>query len=274
MKKFTDLLLFEINRIKKAYLMLIGLIVSLQIVANIWASNNFMRMYKNHVKETRGSMNDFLENWGKFDFFQVQNHFIFELSIMLGIFALVLYVFVIWYRDWIGKNNLSYRFLTLPGSRMNIFYAKLACILFLIGGLLATQIVMLYLGEMLTGILLPDEMFETLRFLGQPAKNEVIGLILPSRILDFVLHYTVGIAILVAVNLMIVLRLSFKWKGFAMGIAVIGILLALFIAVLLSGWLDYIFPIEQLALTILFSVLVTVGSLLASHYLMNNKISV
>ncbi|WP_373804665.1 hypothetical protein, partial [Jeotgalibaca porci] len=98
--------------------------------------------------------------------------------------------------------------------------------------------------------------------------------ILPSRILDFVLHYTVGIAILVAVNLMIVLRLSFKWKGFAMGIAVIGILLALFIAVLLSGWLDYIFPIEQLALTILFSVLVIVGSLLASHYLMNNKISV
>ena len=29
MKKFTDLLLFEINRIKKAYLMLIGLIVFL-----------------------------------------------------------------------------------------------------------------------------------------------------------------------------------------------------------------------------------------------------
>ena len=60
MKKFTDLLLFEINRIKKAYLMLIGLIVSLQIVANIWASNNFMRIYKNYLKETRGSMNDFL----------------------------------------------------------------------------------------------------------------------------------------------------------------------------------------------------------------------
>ena len=116
MKKFTDLLLFEINRIKKAYLMLIGLIVSLQIVANIWASNNFMRIYKNYLKETRGSMNDFLENWGKFDFFQVQNHFIFELSIILGIFALVLYVFAIWYRDWIGKNNLSYRLLTLPGS--------------------------------------------------------------------------------------------------------------------------------------------------------------
>ena len=50
MKKFTDLLLFEINRIKKAYLMLIGLIVSLQIVANIWASNNFMRIYKNYLK--------------------------------------------------------------------------------------------------------------------------------------------------------------------------------------------------------------------------------
>ena len=60
MKKFTDLLLFEINRIKKAYLMLIGLIVSLQIVANIWASNNFMRIYKNYLKETRGSMNEFL----------------------------------------------------------------------------------------------------------------------------------------------------------------------------------------------------------------------
>ena len=60
MKKFTDLLLFEINRIKKAYLMLIGLIVSLQIVANIWASNNFMRIYKHYLKETRGSMNDFL----------------------------------------------------------------------------------------------------------------------------------------------------------------------------------------------------------------------
>ena len=52
MKKFTDLLLFEINRIKKAYLMLIGSIVFLQIAANFLESNNFMRIYKNYVKET------------------------------------------------------------------------------------------------------------------------------------------------------------------------------------------------------------------------------
>lgn len=274
MKKFTDLFLFEINRIKKAYFVLVGSIVLLQIASVIFARNNYMNIFRNYQKETRGSVYDFLDYNGKFDFFQVQSHILFEFSIMLGVFALVLYAFVIWYRDWIGKNNLSYRLLTLPGSRMSIFYAKLACILFLMGGLLAIQVVMLSVGERLIGFIMPSEIYEATQFLGQTSKGEVVSYILPSRILDFVLHYTVGVTVLVVVKLTIILRLSYKWKGLVSGIALAGVLVFMVIAFLMSDWVLYIFPLETLVLTISFCVLITGAALVAIHYLMKNKISV
>ena len=274
MKKFTDLFLFEINRIKKAYFVLVGSIVLLQIASVIFARNNYMNIFRNYQKETRGSVYDFLDYNGKFDFFQVQSHILFEFSIMLGVFALVLYAFVIWYRDWIGKNNLSHRLLTLPGSRMSIFYAKLACILFLMGGLLAIQVVMLSVGERLIGFIMPSEIYEATQFLGQTSKGDVVSYILPSRILDFVLHYTVGVTVLVVVKLTIILRLSYKWKGLVSGIALAGVLVFMVIAFLMSDWVLYIFPLETLVLTISFCVLITGAALVAIHYLMKNKISV
>lgn len=274
MKKFTGLFLFEINRIKKAYFLLVGAVILLQVASVVLASNNYMSIFRNYQKETMGNTYEFLENRGKFDFFQVQSHVLFEFSIVLGVLALLVYAFVIWYRDWIGKNNLSYRLLAIPGSRMSVFYAKIACILLLMGGLLAMQVIMLYVGEILTGLIIPSEMFEATQFMGYTSKGEAVSYVLPTRILDFVLHYTVGITVLVIAKLTIILQLSYKWKGLASGIALAGVLIFMLITFFMSDLVLYIFPLETLVLMIAFCVLGTGAALVAIHYLMKNKISV
>lgn len=274
MKKFTGLFLFEINRIKKAYFLLVGAVILLQVASVVLASNNYMSIFRNYQKETMGNTYEFLENRGKFDFFQVQSHVLFEFSIVLGVLALLVYAFVIWYRDWIGKNNLSYRLLAIPGSRISVFYAKIACILLLMGGLLAMQVIMLYVGEILTGLIIPSEMFEATQFLGHTSKGEAVSYVLPTRILDFVLHYTVGITVLVIAKLTIILQLSYKWKGLASGIALAGVLIFMLITFFMSDLVSYIFPLETLVLMIAFCVLATGSALVAIHYLMKNKISV
>ena len=274
MKKFTDLLLFEINRIKKAYFLLMGAIILLQVTSVVVTTNNYMNVFKNYQKEKMGNLFEFLENWPKFGFFQVQNHVLFEFSILLGILALLVYTFVIWYRDWIGKNNLSYRLLAIPGSRMSVFYAKFACILLLMGGLLAMQVIMLYVGEMLTRLIIPSEMFEATQLLGHTSKGEIVSYVLPARVLDFIFHYTMGMTVLVIAKLFIILHLSFKWRGVAIGLALGGILIFMFTAFMLSDIVLYIFPMETLVLMLVLSILISSASLVAIRYLMKNKISV
>ena len=36
----------------------------------------------------------------------------------------MIYVFFIWYRDWLGKYTFAYRLLMLPTTRINIYFAK------------------------------------------------------------------------------------------------------------------------------------------------------
>ena len=61
----------------------------------------------------------------------------------LCIVALIFYCFIIWYRDWFGKNTFAYRLLMLPTSRLNLYIAKATTILLFILGLLADTVIAL-----------------------------------------------------------------------------------------------------------------------------------
>ena len=37
---------------------------------------------------------------------------------------LIIYVFFIWYRDWLGKNTFIYRLLMLPTARIQCLFGK------------------------------------------------------------------------------------------------------------------------------------------------------
>src|SRR5699024_2551778 len=64
----------------------------------------------------------------------------FVAPIGIGVAALLFYMFFIWYRDWFARNAFIYRLLTLPTSRMNVYFAKLTTIILTVIGLVAYQI--------------------------------------------------------------------------------------------------------------------------------------
>lgn len=274
MKKFKDLLSFELERIKKGYFVLVGTIIGMEILSVVMTANNYLHRFESFQRETQGNMIDFLEYWGPIDFYHVQMHTLFDFSIILGIIWLGTYALAIWYRDWYGKNNLSYRLLSLPGSRMSVFFAKLATILFLIAGLLAVQVILLEIGESLLKLLIPSELFQSLPAGSNSTSNELLSLVLPPGILDFILHYTVGVTGLIAVKMVILMNLSYKWKGLAVGLV---ILLAMLLGSMLlfdAAILKYLFTIEVIWITIALSIVISAILVIFIKKLINNQISI
>ena len=274
MKKFTDLLVFELNRVKYFYLLLIGLITALQVATIFNVKNNYLWYLEDFQIHNQGNIIDFLEAWGPISFVKVTDHTGYMFSIFLGIMALVIYAFAIWYRDWLGKNNLSYRLLTLPGSRLSIFFAKLATIIFMMFGLLALQLVYMYLGDELLRLLIPTELYVETSIASYITMNPLLLLILPLTILDFILHYSIGIAVLFTVTMFILLELSYKIKGIIMSLAIIagGLLISYLIVV--NRVMDYLFSEEILLFVLLLSLIISGIATFISHKLLEEKVTV
>ena len=75
--------------------------------------------------------------------------------IVLGL-ILILSGFYLWYKDWFGTSRQIYTLLTLKGSRMRIFIAKLLVFLLLFLGYYGIHLVNLYLAGKMAGMLLPE----------------------------------------------------------------------------------------------------------------------
>lgn len=274
MKKFTDLLVYELDRIKYAYLILIGMVMGLQVFAVFQTRNNFIVHFNQYQKSGQGNMAEFLSEYGPLQFIQVASNSYYFFSIVLAIIILAIYVAVIWYRDWLGKNSFSYRLLTLPGSRMSIFFSKFIALLFMILSLLAIQLILLILEEKLLVMITPTQLYE-----GSSLRQFMLSfppfyLILPTTLIDFILHYTLGVSALAAAFMMILIELSFKWKGILLNVGIIVSMVLLFRGFYIVGWFEYLYPIEMLMFMIVLGVVLFTVSVLVSRKLLNEKINV
>lgn len=274
MKKFVDLLVYEIDRIKYAYLLMIGIIAGMQTLAIVLTRYEYMKHLTEYQKVSKGNVMDFLGNNGPLSFIKTLDSDYYFLSIALSIFVLILYAIVIWYRDWYGKNSFSYRLLTLPGSRMSIFFAKFLTILFMIFGLLAIQLVLIVLEEKLLGLITPSQLYEATSFRQSIMHFPLFYLILPTTLIDFIVHYTVGIGALAVGFTMILMELSFKWKGILIDIGIFLVGLISFRALFLSDIILYLYPKEFLIFLIAFGFVLFIISVLVSRVLLNRKINV
>src|SRR5699024_8235314 len=124
MKNYLKLVNFELNRFIKLYAILIAITIISQISGVIVIS----RQYLNHAHETifeeSMSQADYLLQYGTMSFQRITQSIWVMGPIALCIVALLFYVFLIWYRDWFGKNTFIYRLLMLPTARLNVYLAK------------------------------------------------------------------------------------------------------------------------------------------------------
>lgn len=121
MKNFFKLLNFELNRVMKLLISLMVFTLIVQLIGVFVSKNNYLTQVEMLQQNDGSSVSQVLQSVGYFSFDRVVNSLFFIGPIMICVAAIMFYIFLIWYRDWFGKNTFVYRLLMLPTARINLF---------------------------------------------------------------------------------------------------------------------------------------------------------
>lgn len=277
MKNYLKLVNFEFNRIAKLFAVLLSVTFVIQIIGVIVLSRFYLNMANENIYDGMLSKTDFLENYGHMSLSLIVSDMWFLGPILFCVAAVVFYIFLIWYRDWIGKNTFIYRLLMLPTTRLNIFFAKITTILIMTLGLVASQLIMLPIETLVMKSIVPKEFIRDITLNQIVINMPELRFIIPNSPIELVLMYGAGVLSVSILFTAILMERSFKWKGIvagliysavAVGLTILPILLQEFV---LNG---FFYPIELFILEIIMALLVLAGSIWTSRYLLMKKITV
>jgi hypothetical protein len=277
MKNYVQLVNFEFNRVAKLFTVLLGITLVAQIVGVIVESNKYLDMANEKIYEQLMSKDQFIMEFGQFSFAHVIRSVWFLGPIAICIAGVGFYIFLIWYRDWVGKNTFIYRLLMLPTTRLNIFLSKATTILLMALGLVAFQLILFPIETMILKSIVQDEflmdmsMIETIRIMPE------LNLIIPGSFLEIVLYYGAGLMLVSVLFTAILLERSYKWKGILAGIGYSGVAVGVFISPILLQDLvlnGYFYPIELFLMEIVLGLIVIAASTWMSGFLLKKKITV
>ncbi|TMN22478.1 hypothetical protein [Lentibacillus cibarius] len=276
MNRFAKLVNFELGRFMKIYLVLVAMTVVVQVAGVIVKANKYMSKANTAIYEEMLSRAEFIERYGQMGFMEVTRSLWFMGPIAICTAALIFYVFMIWYRDWFGKNTFIYRLLMLPTARLNVYMSKLIAIFLMVLGLVSVQLIILPLENSVLKWLVPTD-FRSDMTVSQIINGNPLSILVPQTFTEFVLYYGAGFMALTIAFTAILFERSFKWKGIIAGIGYVAISVVLFIAPVLSMLLvgrDYLYTLEILGLEIVMGGIVTVMSIWVGNFLLNRKITV
>jgi hypothetical protein len=277
MKSYLKLVNFEFNRVAKLFAVLLGLTFIVQMMGVIVQSKSYLNTADEKILEELMPKAQFLESFGQMSFLQIIRSAWFLGPIVICIAGVVFYIFLIWYRDWLGKNTFIYRLLMLPTTRLNIFYAKITTILIMTLGLVAFQL-----------ILLPIEIFVMKTMVTEDFRRDMdvseiltsipeLSIIIPSSVIELILYYGAGLLVVSVIFTAILMERSFRWKGIFAGVMYTAIAAIIFISPLLLQEFvlnGFFYPIELLVLEILTGLVVLAASIWMSRFLLTKKITV
>ncbi|OLS35430.1 hypothetical protein [Bacillus sp. MRMR6] len=277
MKNYLKLVNFEVNRIAKLFAVLLGITFVVQMIGAVVESKKYINRANENIYEEMMSIAQFLETYGQMSFFQIVRSVWFVGPIALCIAGVGLYIFFIWYRDWLGKNTFVYRLLLLPTSRLSIFFAKITTILLMTLGLVAVQLMIMPIEMLVMKGIVPDEFRADLGVREIVISFPELSIIIPSSMTELILTYGAGLLAVSILFTAILMERSFKWKGIVAGLlysilAVVVLILPLLLQeFVLNG---FFYPIELLVLEIVMGLLVLAASILMSGFLLAKKVTV
>ncbi|MFU0790421.1 hypothetical protein [Virgibacillus proomii] len=277
MKSYLRLTEFELGRFFKLYLTLMGLTIISQIIGIVVVANNYMGEANRSIYEESMSKQEFLEEFGDISLLNFAQTIWFLAPIAICITALLFYIFMIWYRDWFGKNTFIYRLLMLPTARINLFFAKATAILLMVFGLVALQIILLYIEGIILDWIVPNEFLKEMTIHQISHSFPELGILYPPTFTEFILYYGTGLMAVFILFTAILLERSFRWKGLLLGIGYIGLTTAFFLLpVILTVMFDktYLYPTEWLIIQSIFGIILIVISIGLSRYLLKKRITV
>jgi hypothetical protein len=278
MIRYLKLLHYELFRIRKLYLALFALTLLLQFAGLYLFAHSYMaRAHKAMLTESISAAG-YVANYGTTSFYRYTVSSIwFAGPIAIGAAVLLIYVFLIWYRDWFGKNMFIYRLLMLPVSRMSVYLAKLSAIVLLVLGLVAFELLIVPVQNAAFNVLVPSEFRDSFAVSDIVALHPLLEILAPARLMDFVLYYAAGLTGVIVAFTAILIERSFRIKGAIGGLAygaaaVLVFILPVFISE--AFFPNYLYPWEIFGIELAVGLLIACGSLGFSSYLLKNKISV
>lgn len=277
MKNYLKLLNFEFNRSAKLFAILLGITLVIQVIGVIVLSNKYLNMANEKMYEEFMSKADFLSNFGQMSFLSVAGSVWFLGPIALCVAGVGFYIFIIWYRDWFGKNTFIYRLLMLPTTRLNIFYAKITNILLLTFGFVAFQLILIPLEATVLKWMVPKEFRVDLTVQEIISGMPGLSIFMPTSIFGVIVYYGAGFMVVSILFTAILMERSYKWKGIFAGIIYSLIAVAVFISPLfLQEFIlnDFFYPMELFLMEIAMGIIVLAVSIWMSGFLLKKKITV
>ncbi|MFZ0443730.1 MAG: hypothetical protein WAM95_03570 [Bacillus sp. (in: firmicutes)] len=276
MKRYLKLVNFEFNRFFKLYLVLIGITILSQIIGVIVESRTYLNLANELIYKELMLKSDFIENYGTMSFLNISKSVWFMGPIILCGVILMIYVFFIWYRDWLGKNTFSYRLLMLPTARINVYLAKATTIFLYVLGLVTLQLLLLPIEVQVLHWMVPSEFRTDLSF-NEIAHFHDLRILFPNNFIEFVLYYGVGMAAVFIVFTAILFERSYRIKGIIYGILYCAVSLVIFFApIFINEFIlgNYFYPIELFFIELIAGILVLSCAIWTGNFLIKNKVRV
>ncbi|OEH94556.1 hypothetical protein [Bacillus solimangrovi] len=278
MKRYMKLVNFEFNRFLKFYLVLIGMTFLLQMIGVIVESRNYMNKANELMTEELMSKSEFVRIYGTMSFHNITaTEWFLGLIALCGV-VLISFVFIIWYRDWLGKNTFSYRLLVLPTARFNIYLAKATTILIFLLGLVAFQFLSFSVDSLVLQWLVPDEFRTDLSVqeitVGYSLAHLPLVLWFPRTFIEFILYYGGGMIIVLIGFTAILFERSFRLKGIFYGLIYSAVSLLILLTPIYLLQSNYFYPTELVFLEIGAGLIVLMGAIWIGNFLLKNKIRV
>lgn len=276
MNRYLKLVNFEFNRFFKLYIVLVIATIIMQIFVVIMESRRYMQEAKNVIYVEMMSKADFIKNYEAFTMQRVVQSNWFYWSIALCVVVLLIYVFFIWYRDWLGKNSFIYRLLMLPTARLNLYFAKATAILIFVFGLVALQLLLFLIEMQIMKWIVPAE-FRVDLPIKEYTDFNYLSVILPGSLIDFLLFYGMGIVAVCVTFTAILFERCYRLKGIIFGISYGLVSVGFF---LMPRLIDtfvlnyYFFPVELFVMEVIAGIIVLIGAVWIGNYLLKYKIRV
>jgi hypothetical protein len=276
MNRYLKLVNFEFNRFWKLYLVLMGVTILSQIIGVMVESQNYLNQANNLIYKELMPKSQFIGQHGTMSFFNISQTIWFMGPIGLCAVTLIIYVFFIWYRDWLGKNTFSYRLLMLPTARIHIYLAKATTILLLIFGLVALQLLLIPVENQILKWMVPNE-FRTDLTVNAITNTPYLKVLFPKTFTEFILYYGAGMAAVFLVFTVILFERSFRIKGVFYGILYCALCLLILLAPLLVNEFilnNYFYPLELFFMEVGTVIIILAGAIWTGNFLIKNKVRV
>ncbi|WP_188456999.1 hypothetical protein [Virgibacillus oceani] len=277
MKRYLKLVNFEFNRIAKVYFVLLAIVLVSQFAGVIVESKSYLKEANHMIYEELMPKAEFFLQYGPMSLERVFASIWFFGPIALCIGVVAFYIFLIWYRDWFGKNTFIYRLLMLPTARLNVFLAKLTTILLMTLGFVAFQLILFPIESTILKWMVPKDFRMDMGTLEVIGSFRELQMIIPTSFIEFILYYGAGFAVVTLLFTAIMFERCYRIKGILLGIGYGFLAVVLFFTpILIQEFLQnhYLYPSELLLLEIVMGLIVTCCSIWTSSYLLKKKIRV